>query len=159
MVQIEDSFICVLKALIKRTEIYNAWPVTWGEREPFAKFLAHSLKSNQGRKWEKQLSFNERLMARNTRYLFILWMLKKKKKSLRTLTTNLPENVCSYYQWNNWPECLNHECGLLTSQIMQGYFLWPSLITDLQKWHCFVQATRDTWCCMLLQNTSHVKLS
>lgn len=51
-------------------------PWTEGDRGPFAKFPAHSLKSNLGRKWEKLLSSNEHLMGTSTRDLF-LWMLQK----------------------------------------------------------------------------------
>lgn len=69
---------------------HDLW--TEGDRGPFAKFPAHSLKSNLGRKWEKLLSSNERLMGRGTRDLF----LECFKKWLRSLTTKLPENVWSY---------------------------------------------------------------
>lgn len=46
---------------------HDLW--TEGDRGTFAKFPAHSLKSNQGRKWEKLLSSNEHLTGRRTRDL------------------------------------------------------------------------------------------
>lgn len=113
------------------------WNIThdlWTERDrgTFAHFPAHSLKSKQGRKWEKLLSSNEHLMGRRTRDLFCECLKKeKKRKWLRSLTTKLTENVWPLkHRQNNWPVFENHECGLLTSQSTQGYFLWLPLITN-----------------------------
>lgn len=134
---------------------HDLWPE--GNRRPFAKFLAHFLKSILGIKWEKQLSSNEHLIGRSTRDL----LCECFEKWLRSLTTELPENVALIgCQQNNWPVFENHECGLLTFKIVQRYFLWPSLITDLLKTTMLLfRRLRTHGAACVCRNTSHLKLS
>lgn len=64
---------------------HDLW--TEGNRGLFAKFLAHSLKSKLGRKWEKLPSSNERWTGKSIWDLFCECL----KKRLRSSTTKLPE--------------------------------------------------------------------
>ena len=79
----EDPFICVLKALIKRTEIQHVTCELSRNRGTFAKVLTHSLKSNLGRKWEKLPSSNERWTDKSIPDWFCKCLKKKKKKKKR----------------------------------------------------------------------------